>query len=621
MKIFHKFFIIIFFGFLVFFIAPNAFAATLQFSPNSGKFSQGQTFTISIFTSSTNQAMNAASGSISFPPDKIEVVSLSKAGSIFNLWVREPSFSNSAGTINFEGIVLNPGFTGASGKIMSVTFRAKEPGVATVKFSSGSVLANDGKGTNIISALGTASYGVDKIHADSAPPIITSPTVIAGTPLAPQITSLTHPDPNAWYADGNPSFSWQLPSDATGVSIGINKNPTGDPGSVSDGMISQKSFTDLDDGVWYFHVKIKNKNGWGAISHYRVQVDTSPPKTFIVNELPRDDKTNPIAKLEFKVEDDTSQVFDFDIIIGGGIIKTWSVKDKVSIASSPEDASSGYIYTTPVLKAGNNELIITARDQAGNGNQQKIEIFVEPLPMPKVTSYSESINANDFFIVKGEARPGSNVFVIFTDINGFEEVFQSRATEEGFFTIVSNDNDFKQGGYEFVMYIEDDRGARSETTSVYTVLVEPTSLQSFGNKLIAILTVLIPVIALLVILILLVWYAWYRFIALKKKIIEDAEETDHNINIAIENMRNDLQRNVDRLKSLESKKPLTKKQEQCVQTIKIGIDEIVSNIEKYISEEIKDLGSLEDELTDVKDSKNKKRKFLHSLKKIIKKKK
>ena len=66
--------------------------------------------------------MNAASGVISFPADKLEVVSLSKTGSVFTLWVQEPSFSNSAGTINFEGIVLNPGFIGAAGKTPTIKF-------------------------------------------------------------------------------------------------------------------------------------------------------------------------------------------------------------------------------------------------------------------------------------------------------------------------------------------------------------------------------------------------------------------------------------------------------------------------------------------------------------------
>src|SRR3989344_8514414 len=99
----------------IFGILPlTAQAATLYFSSSSGTQAVGTTFSVGVYVSSADQAMNAASGVISFPADKLAVESLSKSGSIFSLWVQEPSFSNSAGAVNFEGIVLNPGFTGAS---------------------------------------------------------------------------------------------------------------------------------------------------------------------------------------------------------------------------------------------------------------------------------------------------------------------------------------------------------------------------------------------------------------------------------------------------------------------------------------------------------------------------
>src|SRR3989344_4849624 len=103
----------IIFSVALFVFAPVlAHAATLGFSPSSGSYTVGSVVTANIYVSSADQAMNAASGAISFPSDKLEVTSLSKTGSIFTLWVQEPSFSNSAGTVNFEGIALNPGFTG-----------------------------------------------------------------------------------------------------------------------------------------------------------------------------------------------------------------------------------------------------------------------------------------------------------------------------------------------------------------------------------------------------------------------------------------------------------------------------------------------------------------------------
>ena len=107
--------------------------------------------------------MNAASGVISFPTDKLGVVSVSKTNSVMNLWVQEPTFSNTRGTVNFEGIALNPGYTGSQGTIITITFRTKSAGQANIKFSSGSVLANDGVGTNILIGFSNANITIQPI--------------------------------------------------------------------------------------------------------------------------------------------------------------------------------------------------------------------------------------------------------------------------------------------------------------------------------------------------------------------------------------------------------------------------------------------------------------------------
>ncbi len=153
-------------------------AANLYFSPQSGSYAVGSLLVVNIYVESKDQAMNAASGFISFPSDKLQVVSLSKDGSIFSLWVQDPSFLNSAGMVNFEGFVLNPGFTGASGKILSVTFRVKAAGMAPITFSSGLVLANDGNGTNILTGMGNASFQISIVRPKAPKIIIPSEAMV-----------------------------------------------------------------------------------------------------------------------------------------------------------------------------------------------------------------------------------------------------------------------------------------------------------------------------------------------------------------------------------------------------------------------------------------------------------
>ena len=128
-------------------------SASLYLAPSAGTYTVGNTFSLEVKVNSGGQAINAADATLVFDTDDLEIRSISKDGSVFSLWVQEPIFSNSLGTINFAGGKPSPGFTGAAGVIFTVTFRVKNAGTADLTFASGSVLADDGKGTNILSNL------------------------------------------------------------------------------------------------------------------------------------------------------------------------------------------------------------------------------------------------------------------------------------------------------------------------------------------------------------------------------------------------------------------------------------------------------------------------------------
>lgn len=177
-------------AFFVFSVAVEA--ATLSVSPATGTFSTGQIFVVNVNVGSSDQAMNAVQGKLSFPKDTIEVVSISKTNSIITLWVQEPSFSNSAGTISFEGVVFNPGYRGASGKVISVTFRAKTANGASLTFSESSVLANDGAGTNILTGTTNGRYTINPRKVEPVKQASTTPVVVDEEKInVPTITQFT----------------------------------------------------------------------------------------------------------------------------------------------------------------------------------------------------------------------------------------------------------------------------------------------------------------------------------------------------------------------------------------------------------------------------------------------
>ena len=178
---------VLFAGLFISLFPAVAFAASLTFSPQSGTYTAGSKITVNIYVSSSDQSMNAVSGALSFPTDLLSVSSVSKSNSIISLWTIEPTFSNSAGSVNFEGIVLNPGFTGSDGKIISITFTAKSVGTANIGFDSGSVLANDGTGTSLPTTFGKAQFVITPGAPSVSSPSQTNAPATTSAPIIPAV--------------------------------------------------------------------------------------------------------------------------------------------------------------------------------------------------------------------------------------------------------------------------------------------------------------------------------------------------------------------------------------------------------------------------------------------------
>ena len=153
---------------LAVFVPRATFAAMLAISPESGTYTVGQTFTATVRASSYTQSMNAVSGTLLYPADVLSIVSVSKNNSLLDTWLPPgssgPVYTTGSGSIHFEGISLG-GYKGAPKTIFSVTFKVKQSGVAKLTFQNGTILANDGKGTDITKALADASYKLAKAPA------------------------------------------------------------------------------------------------------------------------------------------------------------------------------------------------------------------------------------------------------------------------------------------------------------------------------------------------------------------------------------------------------------------------------------------------------------------------
>lgn len=343
------------------FASQNVQAATSYFSPSSGNFTVGNIFTVNVLINTEGVAINNAEATINFPSDFLEIVSISKSGSIFSLWVEEPTFSNSAGTLSFSGGLPTPGFSGTAGKALGAVFRVKKTGSASLVFSSAAVRANDGYGTNVFRTGTQALFNL--ISPTAAPPAAT-PAPAAAIPGTLTINSETHPDSSKWYNSSLASFNWTPTLDITGVSLLFDKKPDSNPGNVPDGLFEKKTYENIEEGVWYFHLKAKNTKGWGPVNHYKIQTDLTPPLPFEIKIQDGKETTNPQPTLLFETKDEVSGLSHYKIRIGEG--------DKFIFQQTEHNP-----FKMPLQAPGSHPIKIWAVDNANNSQEASTEVIIK----------------------------------------------------------------------------------------------------------------------------------------------------------------------------------------------------------------------------------------------------
>lgn len=557
-------------------LLPKAVAAaTVSTAPANVSRTVGESFVLTVSLDSSDQAMNAASGIVAFPTDKVEVVSVSKTNSLFNLWVQEPTFSNTAGTVQFEGIVLNPGFTGANGTLLDITFRAKNTGNANIVVDSAAVLANDGLGTNIVEVLSGSNIAINAATPEPLTHEITTPSVVVGTPVAPLVQSTTHPDSQHWYAATNAHFTWQLPNDATGVSVGLSRQPKTDPGPLSDGLFHEQTYTNLSEGVWYFHIKFQNEYGWGSITHYPFRIDTSNPEDLLVEIVDNDRWTDPVQQLFISARDDISDTIQYTIQINGGELLAWR-----------DDGS--HVYTLPPLAPGDYVIVVKGRDDAGNTVADFVEMTIKPLDTPVISDYPAEIQSGDFLIISGTAHPDAYVEIVLQDEDGEVVTFKGMSDADGNF-IMAIQEKLHAGAYSFFAIATLANGAISEATPEFGVIVRPSVFLRVGTQVVNILTVAVPLVGLLLLLLFMVLYSWRKLVDFRAHVRKEVKEVEENVHGSLEDLRLSMRKQIAVLERAKRKGTLGKKEQKVITMLKKDVYDMAYDVEKYISAELQDI--------------------------------
>lgn len=369
----------------VFFVltTATAFAATLQVTPASGSYSTGQTFTATIQVDPKGANINAVEAKLSFDTTKLSVVSVSKTGSAFSLWTTEPTFSNSAGTIDFGG--GSPAPFSSRSTLISVTFRTVAAGSGAVAVTSASALAADGLGTDVYTGSTDAAYTVTAAttpppaeeEEETPPPAEEEDSDAAITfgepPRAPEVGSSVFLDPEIWYSETTGLFTWELPFDVDIVAIDIATSSEAEPTTVYDPPVEELLLTEgmLREGEQYLTMQYKNQVGWGAILHRKILIDSEPPLPFKINvRLGTTKSAFPL--LTFEAKDTASGVERYEMIIADG----------EPIEITPDEAALGYLLGE--LQDGTYTISVTAYDRAGNTTIATVPVLIEAGWLPPV---------------------------------------------------------------------------------------------------------------------------------------------------------------------------------------------------------------------------------------------
>lgn len=337
--------------------------ATMSVSPAAGTYGVGKTFTVQILVESTAN-FNSASAKLSFDKELLSVQTVSKNSSALSLWAVEPSSSNTAGTIDFEG--GNTAVLSGKKTMLSVTFKALKEGKAKVDFTAGTVLAADGKGTDIAGTKTGAEYEITASAGGDTPPPQPPPvpTVLIPKPDIPDVTSTTHPDEKLYYNAPKASFKWELPLDVTVVRMGLDTKDKTVPATSYDPAIDEKEFDQLTDGVMYFHLRYVNEAGAGPTVHKKILVDKTPPEPFTLETSVPASSTDVVLK--FSATDTLSQLDRYEVSVDG------NPPVKVALV----EVKNGE-YTLSEQDPGKHTIELKAFDKAGNSTSAEGKYTIE----------------------------------------------------------------------------------------------------------------------------------------------------------------------------------------------------------------------------------------------------
>lgn len=554
----------------IFFLTPlTAFSASISLSPGTTSVSAGNIFTVNVVVNTEGKIINNAETEIQFPTEFLEVVSIDRSSSIFSLWVDEPTFSNISGKISFNGGVPNPGYQGASGKVLSIVFRAKKAGAASMVFVNSAIRENDGLGTDIL----TAKFG-SNISITSTPttPVVEKPTTPTTQTVGDLVvTSPTHPNQKSWYNKNDVELFWKLPADATAVKTLLGSFPNSAPTVLYSNPISSKSINNLEDGTWYFHINYLGTNGWSNVTHFKIQVDTQNPKNISVNTSI--DESGRVT-LSAEAEDDLSGIDYYSVV----------VDSNPSFIIKADENGRGQ-SNVPITSVGDHSIVVRVYDRAGNVAEKIVSITTNTVTAVSIDSYPVKIKVGENIEISGTAPySGAKVSISVKKDNVVVESYKLTADSYSKFNFKSQQIE-NPGIYTVWADVLDSANTVSASSQRINIeVIKPIMLQ-IGSYTTELLSVLVPAVVLILILLLSLYYGWYKFLGLRRKIRKDFDQMHERVHRAFRLLSTETAKQLEILEKSRKKAKLSASEQAILDEIK----DSVNQIDLYVETQLKNI--------------------------------
>lgn len=549
--------------------------ASFYLLPDTGVYTIGEEFPVSITINTDGAEITAAGGNLAFNNEELEVVSISKNDSLFTSWIESEEDHtivsiNEKGIIPFEGFISD-GYVGDRGHIMTVTFKALRDIASKIKFQTGSaILAADQKATNILAQMNS---GVYTLNAEEVVPTLEYVAPVNTDSL--NIVSVTHPDQDKWYATTTADFLWDLEDDVEGLRLLFNEEPNSIPTVFYADPEPSKRIEDIEEGIWYLHMQINNSVGWGDVAHFRVQVDVTDPEFFEIEQIERKDLSDPNPSFILEAFDAISGISGYEILLDdavGDIVKTTNA------------SSTKTVHRLEKVTPGEHTMVVRAIDRAGNSIEKQISFSVEALPVPKIFQYKEHVTTGSALAIKGKALENSEVKV-FMSKDGSDPLQQGVLSDaEGNFIYVIEEV-VDSGTYEFWAQTRNRYGAESDISNKATVFVTRPGIAVYGGIIIGYLSIIAPLVGLTVLLLVSLWWGWHKFRSYKKTLKKEVNEAEDVLHKEFAELKKMTQQEISSLERARSSRKLTPEEHSIIKRFKGSMTES----EKHINKEFLDV--------------------------------